>query len=276
MPKTSFIEQLKNRILVMDGAMGTMLQRAELTPEDFGGEQFDGCNEHLNLTAPSVIADIHREYLEAGADIIETNTFGATSIVLDEYELGFKAYELNKIAAMIAVREVMKASTDEWPRYVAGSMGPTTKTLSVTGGTTFDALSASYEEQAIGLIDGGVDLLLLETSQDMLNVKAGYVGIQNAFEKTGKTLPLFISGTIEPMGTTLAGQTIESFYISVEHMNPVAVGLNCATGPEFMQDHVRSLAGLAATAVSCYPNAGLPDEEGHYHETPETLAKKAF
>jgi len=274
MPKTSFIEQLKNRILVMDGAMGTMLQRAELTPEDFGGEQFDGCNEHLNLTAPSVIADIHREYLEAGADIIETNTFGATSIVLDEYELGFKAYELNKIAAMIAVREVMKASTDEWPRYVAGSMGPTTKTLSVTGGTTFDALSASYEEQAIGLIDGGVDLLLLETSQDMLNVKAGYVGIQNAFEKTGKTLPLFISGTIEPMGTTLAGQTIESFYISVEHMNPVAVGLNCATGPEFMQDHVRSLAGLAATAVSCYPNAGLPDEEGHYHETPETLAKK--
>jgi 5-methyltetrahydrofolate--homocysteine methyltransferase len=153
-------------------------------------------------------------------------------------------------------------------------MGPTTKTLSVTGGTTFDALAASYEEQAIGLIDGGVDLLLLETSQDMLNVKAGFVGIQRAFGKTGKTLPLFISGTIEPMGTTLAGQTIESFYISVEHMNPVAVGLNCATGPEFMQDHVRSLAGLASVAVSCYPNAGLPDEEGHYHETPETLAKK--
>ena len=274
MPKTSIIDQLKKRILIMDGAMGTMLQRAELSPEDFGGEQYDGCNENLNLTAPSVIANIHWEYLEAGADIIETNTFGATSIVLDEYELGYKAYEINKIAAMIAVREAMNASTDEWPRYVAGSMGPTTKTLSVTGGTTFDALSAAYEEQAIGLIDGGVDLLLLETSQDMLNVKAGYVGIQNAFEKTGKTLPLFISGTIEPMGTTLAGQTIESFYISIEHMNPVAVGLNCATGPEFMQDHVRSLAGLASTAVSCYPNAGLPDEEGHYHETPETLTKK--
>ncbi|MEH7355423.1 methionine synthase [Neobacillus drentensis] len=274
MPKTSFIDQLKKRILVMDGAMGTMLQRAELTPEDFGGEQYDGCNEHLNLTAPSVIANIHREYLDAGADIIETNTFGATSIVLDEYELGYRAYEINKIAAMIAVREATKASTDEWPRYVAGSIGPTTKTLSVTGGTTFDALSAAYEEQAIGLIDGGVDLLLLETSQDMLNVKAGYVGIQKAFEKTGKTLQLFISGTIEPMGTTLAGQTIESFYISIEHMNPVAVGLNCATGPEFMQDHIRSLAGLASTAVSCYPNAGLPDEEGHYHETPETLAKK--
>ncbi|WHY85218.1 methionine synthase [Neobacillus novalis] len=274
MPKTPFNEQLKKRILVMDGAMGTMIQQANLSAEDFGGELYEGCNENLNLTAPSVIAGIHREYLEAGADIIETNTFGATSIVLDDYELGFKAYELNKIAAMIAVREAVKASTDEWPRYVAGSMGPTTKTLSVTGGTTFDVLAASYEEQAIGLIDGGVDLLLLETSQDMLNVKAGFVGIQRAFGKTGKTLPLFISGTIEPMGTTLAGQTIESFYISVEHMNPVAVGLNCATGPEFMQDHVRSLAGLASVAVSCYPNAGLPDEEGHYHETPETLAKK--
>ncbi|MEH7076432.1 methionine synthase [Neobacillus drentensis] len=274
MPKTPFTEQLKQRILVMDGAMGTMIQQANLTADDFGGEQFEGCNENLVLTAPSVIANIHRQYLEAGADIIETNTFGATSLVLDEYDLGFKAYEINKIAAFLAVKEAYKFSTDEWPRYVAGSMGPTTKTLSVTGGTTFDALAAAYEEQAIGLIDGGVDLLLLETSQDMLNVKAGYVGIERAFEKTGKTLPLFISGTIEPMGTTLAGQSIESFFISVEHMNPVAVGLNCATGPEFMQDHVRSLANLASTAVSCYPNAGLPDEEGHYHETPETLAKK--
>ncbi|NHC41615.1 methionine synthase [Bacillus sp. MM2020_1] len=274
MPKTPFTEQLKKRILVMDGAMGTMIQQANLTAEDFGGEQYEGCNENLVLTAPSVIAKIHREYLEAGADIIETNTFGATNLVLDEYDLGFKAYEINKIAAFLAVKEAYKFTTDEWPRYVAGSMGPTTKTLSVTGGTTFDTLAAAYEEQAIGLIDGGVDLLLLETSQDMLNVKAGYVGIERAFEKTGKTLPLFISGTIEPMGTTLAGQSIESFFISVEHMKPIAVGLNCATGPEFMQDHVRSLADLASTAVSCYPNAGLPDEEGHYHETPETLAKK--
>src|SRR5579875_165998 len=274
MPKQPFNEQLKRRILIMDGAMGTMLQQADLTAADFGGEQYEGCNENLNLTAPSVIAGIHRKYLEAGADIIETNTFGATSIVLDEYKLGYKAYEINKIAAMIAVKEAAKASTDEWPRYVAGSMGPTTKTLSVTGGTTFDALSAAYEEQAIGLIDGGVDLLLLETSQDMLNVKAGFIGIQRALAKTGKKMPLMISGTIEPMGTTLAGQSIESFYISIEHMNPVAVGLNCATGPEFMQDHIRSLSGLAATAVSCYPNAGLPDEEGHYHETPDMLAKK--
>jgi 5-methyltetrahydrofolate--homocysteine methyltransferase len=274
MPKTPLFEQLKKRILVMDGAMGTMLQKANLTASDFGGEEYEGCNEHLNFTSPTVIEKIHREYLLAGADIIETNTFGATSIVLEEYGLGYKAYEMNKIAAFIANKAVQQISTDERPRYVAGSMGPTTKTLSVTGGATFDALAAAYEEQAIGLIDGGVDLLLLETSQDMLNVKAGYVGIQKAFEKTGKTLPLIVSGTIEPMGTTLAGQSIESFYISVEHMNPVAVGLNCATGPEFMQDHVRSLANMASTAVICYPNAGLPDEEGHYHETPNTLAKK--
>ncbi|MDQ0975346.1 5-methyltetrahydrofolate--homocysteine methyltransferase [Neobacillus niacini] len=274
MSKAPFNEQLHKRILVMDGAMGTMLQQENLTADDFGGEQYDGCNEYLNLTAPNVIAKIHREYLEAGADIIETNTFGSTSIVLDEYNLGFRAYELNKVAAQIAKKEADKISTAEWPRYVAGSMGPTTKTLSVTGGTTFEALSASYEEQAIGLIDGGVDLLLLETSQDMLNVKAGFIGIKNAFSKTGKTLPLIVSGTIEPMGTTLAGQSIESFYISLEHMNPVAVGLNCATGPEFMQDHIRSLSNLASKAIICYPNAGLPDEEGHYHETPETLAKK--
>lgn len=258
----------------MDGAMGTMIQEANLSAEDFGGEQYEGCNEYLNVTAPETIAKIHREYLEAGADIIETNSFGATSIVLDDYNLGFKAYELNKIAGQIAKKEVEKISTAEWPRYVAGSMGPTTKTLSVTGGTTFEALATSYEEQAIGLIDGGVDLLLLETSQDMLNVKAGFIGIKNAFDKTGKVLPLIVSGTIEPMGTTLAGQSIESFYISLEHMKPVAVGLNCATGPEFMQEHVRSLSNLATSAIICYPNAGLPDEEGHYHETPETLAKK--
>jgi 5-methyltetrahydrofolate--homocysteine methyltransferase len=274
MLKAPFSEQLQKRILVMDGAMGTMIQDENLTAEDFGGEQYEGCNEYLNITAPETIAKIHREYLEAGADIIETNSFGATSIVLDDYNLGFKAYELNKIAGQIAKMEVDKISTADWPRYVAGSMGPTTKTLSVTGGTTFEALAASYEEQAIGLIDGGVDLLLLETSQDMLNVKAGFIGIKNAFEKTGKILPLIVSGTIEPMGTTLAGQSIESFYISLEHMKPVAVGLNCATGPEFMQEHVRSLSNLASTAIICYPNAGLPDEDGHYHETPETLAKK--
>lgn len=274
MPKVPLIEQLKKRILVMDGAMGTMLQKANLSAADFGGEQYEGCNENLNLTAPTVIAKIHEEYLQAGADIIETNSFGGTSVVLEEYGLGNKAYEINKVAAQIAVKAAEEAATDDWPRYVAGSMGPTTKTLSVTGGITFDQLAAAYEEQAAALIDGGVDMLLLETSQDMLNVKAGFAGIQRAFQKSEKTLPLMISGTIEPMGTTLAGQSIESFYISVEHMHPVAVGLNCATGPEFMQDHIRSLSDMASTSVICYPNAGLPDEEGHYHETPESLAKK--
>lgn len=258
----------------MDGAMGTMLQQANLTADDFGGEQYDGCNEYLNITAPEVIERIHLDYLHAGADIIETNTFGATSIVLDEYQLAERAYEINKKAAEIARKAADLVTTTTHPRFVAGSMGPTTKTLSVTGGTTFDALIHTYEEQALGLIDGGSDLLLLETSQDLLNVKAGFIGIQNAFQKTGKELPLIISGTIEPMGTTLAGQSIEAFYISIEHMKPVAVGLNCATGPEFMQDHIRSLANLTSSAVICYPNAGLPDEEGHYHETPESLAKK--
>lgn len=274
MPKISLSERMNNKILIMDGAMGTMLQRADLSAEDFGGEQYDGCNEYLNLTAPGVIKEIHLAYLKAGADIIETNTFGATSIVLDEYSLKEKAYEINRTASLIARKAADQISTPSWPRFVAGSMGPTTKTLSVTGGTTFEELSLSYEEQACGLIDGKADLLLLETSQDMLNVKAGYIGIQNAFKKTGITLPLIVSGTIEPMGTTLAGQPIEAFYISLEHMKPLAVGLNCATGPEFMQEHIRSLSSLADAAVSCYPNAGLPDEEGRYHETPESLAEK--
>ncbi|WP_102262784.1 methionine synthase [Mesobacillus jeotgali] len=271
---TLLTEQMRKKILIMDGAMGTMLQQADLTPQDFGGEEFEGCNEILNLTVPHVIENIHREYFKAGADIVETNTFGATSLVLDEYGLGHRAYEINKEAALIARKAADEASSPSQPRFVAGSMGPTTKTLSVTGGSTFDEMSASYEEQALGLIDGSVDLLLLETSQDLLNVKAAYTGIQRAFQKSGKDLPLMISATIEPMGTTLAGQSIEAFYISVQHMNPIAIGLNCATGPEFMQEHLRSLSSLSSSAVSCYPNAGLPDEEGQYHETPDTLAQK--
>lgn len=274
MANSLFQEQLEKKILIIDGAMGTMLQEANLTPNDFGGDEYDGCNENLNLTAPAVVEWIHRSYLEAGADIIETNTFGGTPIVLDEYDLGYKAYEINKVATEIARKVADEMSTPEWPRFVAGALGPTTKTLSVTGGTTFDELVENYELQAKALIEGGSDLLLLETSQDLLNVKAGFIGISQAFQQTGKELPVMISGTIEPMGTTLAGQSIEAFYISVEHMKPVAVGLNCATGPEFMTDHVRSLAELSTTAVSCYPNAGLPDEEGIYHESPESLAKK--
>ena len=274
MSKKAIKVQLQSKILLLDGAMGTMIQAEDLTADDFGGEQYEGCNEYLSFTRPEIIQAIHEKYLEAGADIIETNTFGATSIVLEEYELSSLAYELNKVSAELAVKACEKYSSEKRPRYVAGSMGPTTKTLSVTGGTTFDILTDSYEEQALGLIDGGVDLLLVETCQDMLNVKAAFSGIKNAIAKTGKDIPLLISGTIEPMGTTLAGQSIEAFYLSVEHMNPLAVGLNCATGPEFMIDHIRTLAGLSDSAISCYPNAGLPDEEGHYHESPTSLAEK--
>ncbi|MCM3763028.1 methionine synthase [Alkalihalobacillus oceani] len=274
MTKSLFEQQLERKILVLDGAMGTMLQQANLSAEDFGGEEYEGCNEYLNETAPEVIEKIHRDYLQAGADIIETNTFGSTNIVLDDYDLGHKAGELSRVSAEIARRVADEFSTPEWPRFVAGAMGPTTKSLSVTGGVTFEQLIESYYEQARGLILGGVDVMLLETSQDMRNVKAAYIGIEQAFTELEKKLPIIVSGTIEPMGTTLAGQNIEAFYLSLEHMNPTVVGLNCATGPEFMRDHIRSLSDLATTYVSCYPNAGLPDEEGHYHESPDSLATK--
>lgn len=274
MSKPTIQEQMKNKILILDGAMGTMIQQENLTAEDFGGEELDGCNEMLVLTRPDVISKIHEAYFAAGADIIETNTFGATSVVLAEYDLQDRAEEINLAAAKLAVDAARKFSTPEWPRYVAGALGPTTKTLSVTGGVTFDDLVESYFEQTVALVQSGVDAILLETSQDTLNVKAGSIGVRRAFDKLGVKLPIMISGTIEPMGTTLAGQNIESFYISLEHLNPISVGLNCATGPEFMRDHIRSLSQVAGTAISCYPNAGLPDENGHYHESPDSLAKK--
>ncbi|WP_248925580.1 methionine synthase [Paenibacillus hamazuiensis] len=274
MQKQSLQDRLKDKILILDGAMGTMIQQENLTADDFGGEDLEGCNEYLVVTRPDVISKIHEAYFAAGSDIIETNTFGATSVVLAEYGLQDRARELNLIAAKLAVDAANKFSTPEWPRYVAGAMGPTTKTLSVTGGVTFDELVESYYEQTLALMEAGVDALLLETSQDTLNVKAGSIGIRKAFETLGRKLPLMISGTIEPMGTTLAGQNIESFYISLEHLEPISIGLNCATGPEFMRDHIRTLSEVSRTAVSCYPNAGLPDENGNYHESPDSLAKK--
>lgn len=274
MAKLTLAESMQQRILILDGAMGTMIQQVPLTAADFGGEDLEGCNEMLTLTRPDVIQHIHEQYLAAGADLIETNTFGATSVVLAEYDIPEKARELNLEAARLARNAVDKYASSERPRYVVGAMGPTTKTLSVTGGVTFAELVDSYEEQAVALIEGGVDVMLLETSQDTLNVKAGSIGIRNAFAKTGITLPIMISGTIEPMGTTLAGQNIEAFYISLEHLNPISVGLNCATGPEFMRDHIRTLSDISSAAVSCYPNAGLPDENGNYHESPDSLAKK--
>jgi 5-methyltetrahydrofolate--homocysteine methyltransferase len=256
----------------MDGAMGTAIQSRGLGPEDFGGAQYEGCNEYLNITRPDVIADIHQGYLDAGADILETNTFGATSVVLAEYDLEGEARKINREAAQLARHLADAVSTPNRPRFVAGSMGPTTKTISVTGGITFDELASSYHEQASGLIEGGVDVLLLETSQDTLNVKAGLEGIDRAYAELGRRVPIAVQGTIEPMGTLLAGQDAEAFYTSLAHRDLLWIGFNCATGPEFMTDHVRTLAGLSGVPVACVPNAGLPDEDGNYNETPEMLA----
>jgi len=262
---------LAERVLVLDGAMGTMIQAQDLTAADFGGDEYDGCNEYLNATRPDVVRDIHRAYLAAGADIIETNTFGSTALVLDEYRLGERAHELTAAAARIARAAAEQASTPDRPRFVAGSMGPTTKAISVTGGITFEELERQFHDQAAALVEGGVDYLLLETCQDTRNVKAGVLGVLRLFDEIGRTVPLAVSATIEPMGTMLAGQTAEALVTSLEHVDLLYLGLNCATGPEFMTDHIRALAELHKTSVACVPNAGLPDEDGHYLETPEMV-----
>ena len=265
---------LEQRILVLDGAMGTAIQGFGLSADDFGGAALEGCNEQLVRTRPDVIAAIHRNYLEAGADIIETNTFGGTRLVLGEYGLEEATYEINYRAARLA-REVADAhSTRDWPRFVAGSMGPGTKMISLTGGVTFDQVRALFAEQAQALIEGGVDLLYLETQQDTLNVKAALFGIDDAFARLGRRLPVVLSVSIETMGTMLAGQSIEALYASVAHRDLFAIGMNCATGPDFMTDHLRTLAEISRFPISVYPNAGLPDENGHYHESPTDLARK--
>jgi 5-methyltetrahydrofolate--homocysteine methyltransferase len=265
---------LTERILVLDGAMGTTIQTLDLTADDFGGPELEGCNENLVLTRPDVIRGIHEGFFAAGADIAETDTFGATPLVLAEYGLADQAHAINAVAARLAREAAAAYSTPDRPRFVAGSMGPTTKTISVTGGVTWDDLAAHYEVQAAGLIEGGVDVLLLETSQDTLNVKAGLVGIDRAQERLGTHVPIAISGTVEVMGTLLAGQDVESFYVSLAHRDLLWIGLNCATGPDFMTDHLRTLAGLARFPVACVPNAGLPDENGRYNETPPMIAAK--
>src|SRR5580704_11553439 len=265
-------ELLGQRVLVLDGAMGTMLQQRELTAADFGGPALEGCNENLVRTRPDVVLDIHRKYLAAGSDIIETNTFGSASIVLAEYGLAADAYELSRRAAELARQAADEASTPGKPRFVGGSMGPTTKAITVTGGVTFEELRQAYYTQAKGLVEGGSDLLLVETSQDTRNIKAALLAIQNLSREIGMQVPVIISVTIEAMGSMLAGQTIEAMWASLRYAKPLAFGMNCATGPEFMTDHIRTLSQLTGEFVSCYPNAGLPDEEGKYLETPTTLA----
>ena len=264
-------ECLAERILVLDGAMGTQLQEARLTAEDFGGTALEGCNENLVLTRPDVVSKIHRDYYEAGADIVETNTFGAMDIVLAEYGLQDQVARINSEAGRLAREAADACSTSDKPRFVAGAMGPSTKSITVTGGVTFAELVSAYRDQSFALAEYA-DLLILETCQDTRNVKAALIGIGQALRKFGLRIPVIVSGTIEPMGSMLAGQSAEALVVSLEYAEPLGVGLNCATGPEYMTDHIRTIHETATPLVSCYPNAGLPDEDGLYGETPDSLA----
>ena len=265
-------EVLDQRIVVLGGPMGTMIQQRNLSAADFGGPALEGCNENLVLTRPDVILDIDRQYLEAGADTVGTDTFGATPLVLAEYGLADKCREINATAAKLARQAAAEFSTPKKPRFVNAFIGPTTKAITVTGGVTFEQLVGHFHQQALGLIEGGVDILLVETCQDTRNVKAALIGIHQAFDKLGVKLPIMVSGTIEPTGTMLAGQAADAFVASLQHVDLLSIGLNCATGPEFMTDHIRTIHQMATTRVSCYPNAGLPNEEGLYLETPTSLA----
>ena len=265
-------EILAERILVLDGATGTWLQGQSLTADDFGGRDLEGCNENLVFTRPDVIRRMHEEYLAAGADMVETDTFGSTPLVLAEYGLADRAIEQNRRAAEIAREAAAAASSPGRPRFVLGSMGPTTKAITVTGGATFDEMIVHYRTQAIGLLTGGSDVLVLETVQDTRNLKAGLIGVEQAFGEVGWRTPLMVSVTIEPTGTMLAGQAVDAVWAAVAHAPLLSIGLNCSTGPEFMTDHIRTLSGLSKTLVSCYPNAGLPDADGRYAETPEKIA----
>ncbi len=291
MTDTAVLErELEKRILILDGAMGTMVQRLKLTEADFRAERFrdhphdlKGDNDVLVLTQPEAIAGIHAEYLAAGADLIETNTFNATSVSQADYQLEAFVYEINVEAARLArrVADEWTARTPEQPRFVAGAMGPTTKTLSISPDVNnpaaraidFDEMRRSYAEQVRGLIDGGAHLLLVETQIDTLNAKAALVAIEEVFEEKGTRLPVMVSATLtDRSGRTLSGQTLDAFYISVEHSKPFSVGLNCALGAREMRPYIAELSRNVTGYVSCYPNAGLPNAFGQYDELPEETA----
>ena len=266
-------ELLSQRILVLDGAMGTMLQQRGLVAADFGGPELEGCNENLVRTRPDVVLDVHRKYLEAGADIIETNSFNGTKSDLIDYGVADQSYELMSKAAHLARQAADEFSTPSKPRFVAGAMGPTRKAITVTGGITFDHLRQDYYDLAKPLIDGGADLLIVETCQDTRNIKAALLSIRKLSRELGAEIPFIISVTIEQNGSMLAGQTIDAMWASLKYAKPLAFGMNCATGPEFMTDHIRTLSQLTSEFISCYPNAGLPNpEDGKYYETPTSLA----
>ena len=283
-------EASRRRILILDGAMGTMIQERRLDEADYRGARFaghgkdlKGNNDLLNLTQPEIIEAIHGTYFEAGADIVETNTFNATAISQTDYGTENLAYELNREGARLARRAAIdtEARDPSRSRFVAGAMGPTSRTASLSPevddpalrNVTFDKLRGAYREAARGLIDGGVDLLLVETVFDTLNARAALFAIDELFEDTGVRLPVMVSGTVTDLsGRTLSGQTPEAFWISVRHVRPFSIGLNCALGPTELRAHVAELARVADARVSAYPNAGLPNELGGYDETPESMA----
>lgn len=275
-------DALQSRIHILDGAMGTMIQKYKLEEADYRGERFadwhvliKGNNDLLSLTQPQIIAQIHREYLEAGADIIETNTFNATTISMEDYEMAAFSREINLESAKLA-RKVCDEFTQQdpsRPRYVAGVLGPTSKTCSISPdvndpgyrNVTFDKLVDAYVESTLALIEGGADLILIETIFDTLNAKAAAYAVEEAFEQAGISLPVMISGTItDASGRTLSGQTTEAFYNSIRHIKPISIGLNCALGPDLLRQYVEELSRVCETFVSVHPNAGLPNEFGEY------------
>lgn len=272
-PFLDYLNGPKHPVLVFDGAMGTSLQSQNLTAEDFGGAEYEGCNEYLVHTKPSAVAKVHEAFLAVGADVIETDTFGGTSIVLAEYDLADQAYYLNKSAAELAKACANKYSTPEKPRFVAGSMGPGTK-LPTLGHIDFDTLKNAYAEQVEGLYDGGADLLLVETCQDVLQIKAALNAIEEVFQKKGQRLPLMVSVTMETMGTMLVGTEINAVVSILQPYKIDILGLNCATGPDLMKPHIKYLSENSPFIVSCIPNAGLPENVGgqaHYRLTPVEL-----
>jgi 5-methyltetrahydrofolate--homocysteine methyltransferase len=281
-------ELMAQRILVIDGAMGTMIQRYMLDDADFRGERFkdhpsplQGNNDLLCLTAPQVIRDIHREYLQAGSDIIEINTFNANYFSQMDYGTEALAYEINRAAAQLA-REAVDAFKSDTPRFVAGAMGPTNVTASISPDVndpgwrkvSFDELASAYYDCARGLMDGGADILLIETIFDTLNGKAAVYAVRRLFRERGKRLPLMVSGTItDKSGRTLSGQTAEAFWYSMEHADALTIGLNCALGAEDLCEHIEAISNNAHVFTSIYPNAGLPNEMGGYDDTPEYMAE---
>lgn len=276
-------QELQKRILIIDGAMGTMIQRYKLQEADYRGERFKdwhcdvkGNNDLLCITQPQIITAIHKQYLDAGADIIETNTFSSTAIAMADYEMQSLAYELNVAAVKCAKEAIRQSGKQAW---VAGAIGPLNKTLSLSPdvnnpgfrAVTFDEVVAAYYDQVRGLSDGGADILLIETIFDTLNAKAAIFAIKKYFRDSGKPqLPVMISGTItDASGRTLSGQTLEAFYTSVMHAKPLSIGLNCALGAKEMRPHIEELSQIASCYVSAYPNAGLPNAMGEYDEQPE-------